>query len=287
MESNVRRSIRTGIVLLAWAGTGGLMWGQNPASEPSEKEILSRALERGLANNKRRADHTYSFRHLRISEKLDKQAQPTRVEKRLYQVVPIGNVRYERLLEKDGEPLSKKEQAAERRKEAKFRRRLKKDRDAGKSNDNEVRFNRELVGRYRFRVEGTGELHGRQVYRLSFEPKSGKLPVRRRIDRALNNSRGRVWLDRESYEIVRVEFELIRPTRIGWGILGSISRIDGMMDRKEGEDGIWFPSYFRLYLNGRVLFKSLHSRRESHWSDFERVAGVPLNRDTLQEGKSK
>ncbi len=283
----MRRSVYAGLFLLAWAGAGGLLGGQNPASEPSEKEILSRALERGLANDKRRADQAYSFRHLRVSEKLNKQAQPTRVEKRLYQVVPIGNVRYERLLEKDGEPLSKKEQEAERRKEAKFRRRLKKDRDAGKSNDNEVRFNRELVGRYRFRVEGTGELHGRQVYRLSFEPKSGKLPVRRRIDRALNNSRGRVWLDRESYEVARVEFELIRPTRIWRGILGSISRIDGMMDRKEGEDGIWFPSYFRLYLNGRVLFKSLHSRRESHWSDFKRVAEFPLERETLQGGTSK
>ena len=242
--------------------------------QPSEKEILSRALERGLANDKRRDDYNYSFRLLRIEEKLDKQSRPTRIEKRVYQVVPIGNVRYERLLEKDGEPLTKKEQEAERRKEARFRRRIERNGDAGRSNDNEVRFNRELVDRYRFRVEGAGELHGRKVYRLSFEPKSGKLPVRRRIDRALNNSRGRVWLDQESYEIARVEFELIRPTRIWWGILGSISRVDGMLDRKEGENGIWFPSYFRLYLQGRILFKSLHGRRESHWSDFKPVAGL-------------
>ena len=205
-------------------------------------------------------------------EKLNKQAEPTRIEKRLYQVLPIGNVRYERLLEKDGEPLSKKEQEAERRKEAKFRRRLKREGNAETSNDNEVRFNRDLVDRYHFRVDGTGELHGRRVYRLSFEPKGGKLPVRRRMDRALNNSRGRVWLDQESYEIVRVEFELIRPTRIWWGILGSISRVNGMLDREEGEDGVWFPSYFQLYLKGRILFRSLHSRLESHWSDFEPVA---------------
>ena len=74
--------------------------------------------------------------------------------------------------------------------------------------------------------------------RLSFEPKSGKLPVRRRNDRTLNNSRGRVWLDQESYEIARVEFELKGPTRISWRILGFISRVDGMLDRKEGDDGI-------------------------------------------------
>ncbi len=268
----MRRSICAIVVVLAWAGTCGLSLGQGSAAQPSEKEILSRALERGLANDKRRSEQVYSFRHLRISEKLNKQAQTTRVEKRLYQVVPIGNVRYERLLEKDGAPLNRKEQEAERRKEQKFRRRLEKDGDRGKPDDNEVRFDRELVDRYHFRLEGTGELHGRKVYRVSFEPKSGKLPVRRRIDRALNNSRGHVWLDQESYEIARVEFELIRPTRIWRGILGSISRVDGMLDRKEGEDGIWFPSYFRLYLKGRILFKSLHRRQESHWSDFRRVA---------------
>ena len=172
----MRRSIRAVIVLLAWAGTGDLTWGQNPAPEPSEKEILSRALERGLANDKRRADQAYSFRHLRVSEKLNKQAQPTRVEKRLYQVVPIGNVRYERLLEKDGEPLSKKEQEAERRKEAKFRRRLERDRDDGKSNDNEVRFNRELVGRYRFRVEGTGSSTDARSTGLASSPRAENSP---------------------------------------------------------------------------------------------------------------
>ena len=204
--------------------------------------------------------------------KLNKEAQPTRVEKRLYQVVPVGTVRYERLLEKDGKPLSKKEREAERRKEQKFRRRTERAGDGGRPDENEIRFNRDLVDRYRFRVVGTGELHGRKVYRLSFDPKSEKLPVRRRIDRALNNSRGRVWLDQESYEIVRVEFELIRPTRIWWGILGSISRVDGMLDRKEGKDGVWFPSDFRLYLKGRILFRSIHSRLESHWSDFEPVA---------------
>ena len=268
----MKRSIYSVAILLAWAGTCGISLGQSSPAQPSEKEILSRALERALANDRRRSEQAYSFRHLRISEKLNKQAQPTRVERRLYQVVPVGNVRYERLLEKDGKPLNKKEQEAERRNEQKFRQRIEGAGDGGSPDEDEIRFNRNLVDRYDFRVAGTEELHGREVYRLTFEPKSRKLPVMRRIDRALNNSCGSVWLDQESYEIVRVEFELMRPTRIWWGILGSISRVDGRLDRKEGRDGVWFPSYFRLYLNGRILFRSLHSRLESHWSDFVPVA---------------
>jgi hypothetical protein len=59
------------------------------------------------------------------------------------------------------------------------------------------------------------------------------------------------------------------------GILGSISRVDGMLERREGQDGIWFPSFFRLYLKGRILFRSLDSRREAHWNDFQQWAEPP------------
>lgn len=270
----MKRSICV-VVLLAWTATGARLWGQDPAPQPSEKEVLARALERGLARERQGVDRRYTHRLLRVVEKLDRDARPARVEKFLYQVVYIDGMRYERLLEKDGEPLGKREQEAERRKEEDFRRRLRKDGDGDSLNARVFRFNRELVDRYRFRLTGTGEVNGRQAFVVSFEPRSGKLPVRHRVDRALNNSRGRVWLDQESYDIARVEFRMFRTTRFGWGILGSISHVEGILECREGEGGNWFPSFFRIYLKGRVLFRSMHTRRTSRWSDFEPVAEAP------------
>lgn len=270
----MRRSIYV-VVLLAWTVTGGRSWGQDPARQPSEKEVLARALERGLARERQGVDRRYTHRLHRVVEKLGRDARPVRVEKFLYQVVYIDGVRYERLLEKDGKPLGKREQEAERRKEEDFRRRLRRDGDGDTLNARVFRFNRELVDRYRFRLTGTGEVNGRQAFVVSFEPKSAKLPVRHRVDRALNNSKGRVWLDQESYDIARVEFRMFRTTRFGWGILGSISHVEGVLECREGEGGNWFPSFFRIYLKGRVLFRSMHTRRTSRWSDFEPVAEAP------------
>ena len=270
----MRRSIYV-VVLLAWTVTGARLWGQDPAPQPSEKEVLSRALERGLAREQQGVDRRYTHRLHRVVEKLDRDARPVRVEKFLYQVVYIDGMRYERLLEKDGKPLGKREQEAERRKEEAFRRRLRRDGNGDSLNARVFRFNRDLVDRYRFRLTGTGEVNGRQAFVVSFEPKSGKLPVRHRVDRALNNSKGRVWLDQESYDIARVEFRMFRTTRFGWGILGSISHVEGVLECREGEGGNWFPSFFRIYLKGRVLFRSMHTRRTSRWSEFEPVAEAP------------
>ena len=270
----MRRSIYV-VVLLAWTVAGARLWGQVPAPQPSEKEVLARALERGLAREQQGVDRRYTHRLHRVVEKLDRDARPARVEKFLYQVVYIDGMRYERLLEKDGKPLGKREQEAERRKEEDVRRRLRKDGDGDSLNARVFRFNRDLVDRYRFRLTGTGEVNGRQAFVVSFEPKSGELPVLHRVDRALNNSKGRVWLDQESYDIARVEFRMFRTTRFGWGILGSISHVEGVLECREGEGGNWFPSFFRIYLKGRVLFRSMHTRRTSRWSDFEPVAEAP------------
>ena len=270
----MRRSICV-VGLLAWTVTGARLWGQDPAPQPSEKEVLARALERGLAREQQGVDQRYTHRLLRVVEKLDRDSRPVRVEKFLYQVVYIDGMRYERLLEKDGKLLGKRDQEAERRKEEDFRRRLRRDGDGDSLNARVFRFNRDLVDRYRFRLTGTGEVNGRRTFVVNFEPKSGKLPVRHRVDRALNNSRGRVWLDQESYDIARVEFRMFRTTRFGWGILGSISHDEGMLECREGEGGNWFPSFFRIYLKGRVLFRSMHTRRTSRWSDFKPVAEAP------------
>ena len=79
-----------------------------------------------------------------------------------------------------------------------------------------LRFDRELISRYRATLVGREKLNGRMAYLLEFEPKSKKLPVNHRIDYALNNSRGQVWIDAEDYGVARIEFHLMkRPSGLG------------------------------------------------------------------------
>ena len=55
--------------------------------------------------------------------------------------------------------------------------------------------------------------------------------MQRRIDYALNKARGQIWIDKETFEAARVEFELIDRVRLWWGIVGTIMRARGSVDR--------------------------------------------------------
>jgi hypothetical protein len=70
--------------------------------------------------------------------------------------------------------------------------------------------------------------------------------VRRRIDRALNNSSGTIWFDRETYSIAKLNFELMEKMKIWWGVIGSISQMRGN-------------------------FRSLHQKQILRWTDFDKV----------------
>ena len=53
------------------------------------------------------------------------------------------------------------------------------------------------------------------------------LPVRRRIDTALNKSTGRLWVVKEDFGVSRVEFEMDEPVRFWGGIVGVLRNTVG------------------------------------------------------------
>ncbi len=97
--------------------------------------------------------------------------------------------------------------------------------------------------------------------------------MNRRIDRALNKSFGRIWIDTQTYEISRLEFELGEKIKIWWGFIGSISKMRGQLVRQpvSGADEAWLPQRFHLYVKGRMIFKSLHANQKIEWSDFQQL----------------
>lgn len=239
---------------------------------PSAKVILKKALERAEWAEERNIAGRYRFQFLSVNEKLDGDGRVREEEKRLYESIPIQGAPFERLLEIDGRPLTEKEQRKEEKREAEFRKKLAKGKSGEPDEKNRMRFDEELTGRYRFEVESRQALEGRDCWVLAFEPRPGELPVKRRIDHALNKSAGRIWVDAETHEISRVEFRLIDKVRLWWGMIGSISQLEGRIDRSRIAQGAWMPSEVEFYLKGRIFFSSLHFRQKIHWGSFEESA---------------
>lgn len=248
--------------------------GQSPPRDsqslPSAAQIIGKALDWAERQEEQGFEEQLSCRYVSVKEGLDENRQVKSREVRLYKVYPIGDELYYELVRIDGRPLSEDEVRKEAEKKRKFIEESRSSDDKKKKKDEErVKFNDELISRYRAEVVGREAVNGRPAYIIRFEPKSGNLPVRRRIDHALNNSRGKVWIDAEEFGVARVEFELIEPVRLWLGILGKIGDMDGRFEQVRLKPGIWFPKTMSFYLKGRALFKSFHERRTSHWRDIE------------------
>jgi hypothetical protein len=253
-----------------------LAWGTQEDGTPfqslSATQILEEAMARADQEDERELVKQYRFKVFRVRDKLDKKGELKERDEEVLENVLIEGFPYQRLIEKNGQALTEKERKEEGKRESEFREKIAKREDPTRDGENDFSFNQDLVDRFDFSFEGVEELESGSSYVLSYKPKAGKLPVKRRIDRALNKAEGRVWVDQESYEISRVEFELKEEVKLWWGLIGSIHEVKGTVQRQEVNSGVWFPTGFDLYLKGRIFFSSLHSRQQVRWSEFDRVS---------------
>ena len=176
------------------------------------RAIIGKALERSAWAEEQVFEARYRHAKFERTRKFDKHGEVEEDEKRLFRVEPVRGVPYARLVSKNGGPIEGTDLNTEREKWHAFLEELDKDpdeQDEDEEDEDDIVFNDELLARYTAQLDGIRDLRGRPTYVISFEPRPGKLPVRRPIDRALNKSRGEVWVDQATYEIARVNFQLI------------------------------------------------------------------------------
>ena len=269
----MRPAIETGLRLLACVASSVLAIG-SPAEEnsvelPSAKELIELALERANWLKEQKIEERYTFSEVVLAEQLRPDKTIKEREESRYKVYPVEGVLFRRLVEKNGRPLSPEEVEWENQKERDLREQLQRG-ERPKEDENRIEFNKDLISRFRAEVVSRELLNGRSTYVLRFVPKSNRLPARRRIDYALNKSAGRMMIDEETYEVARVEFHLIKPVGLWWGLLGKLREAEGSLERKPATDGYWAPTELKTYVYGRVLFNSFHRRRQTEWGDYRR-----------------
>ena len=90
---------------------------------------------------------------------------------------------------------------------------------------------------------------------------------RRRIDKALNRSTGRLWITQHDYRVARVTFEMYRSFRWLWGIAGTLRQATGQFDLQWIQPDLWGLADSRVEFDVSVLFgmKSIRRRIRSAW----------------------
>lgn len=233
------------------------------AASPIADQILDKALEWIATENER--DVKYTFRRVAHVEKLDGDGKVEEKENRVYKSVLIDGRNYERLVMKNGAPLSGDDLEKEQKKEKEFRARPE-----GKRGEGEIVLDRELAGRYKFRLKENEKVGGRNSYVLSFAPdKTKKLPNKKKEDAILNALAGKIWIDEQEYAIAKIDARLTRTVRIGLGLIAFIKKARLRFETRKTGDGEWLPHSMKSFFWGRTfLFKPIRRRETSRFVDF-------------------
>ena len=242
------------------------------ATGPSAEVIVSRAIALAESQYEDVAYARFESRQVSITESLNANGETTESATSVYLRRPLEGALYDELVEKDGRPLTDKEQREENQRREKFIEEVRKRRSRGghpqPTQGPDIRFNHELMDRYRVELTGEETVRGHTSWVINFEPKEGKLPSRTRMDPALNNSTGRLWISQQDHGLVRLEFAMREPFRYWGGLLATLRQAEGLLDFERFDDGTWLPLSFDFKLDLEVLMlKNIRRHIISEWSE--------------------
>jgi len=116
----------------------------------------------------------------------------------------------------------------------------------------------QLADAFDFKFLGQQKLGTRDVYVLKATPRRGYHPPDFEAE-VLTGMQGKLWIDRDSFQWVKVEAEVVRPVSIA----GFLARVEPgtrfELEKTPVEAGVWLPAHFAIRSRARVLF--LLSRR--------------------------
>jgi hypothetical protein len=178
------------------------------------------------------------------------------------ETIPLDGTPYERLISKDGKPLSPYEQRREDRKyESELNRRHEEspaERQARiRKYEKQREFIEEIPEAFTFRIVGEENLRNRPAWIVTLTPKPGYIPTSSRAE-LLKHMDGKLWIDKQDLQWAKAEAHVIDTISIGL-ILARISpgaRIT--LDMERVAPGLWMPR--KISINGVARVLLVHNK---------------------------
>ena len=245
------------------------------AQEWTAQEIVDRAVARADAQRDAQHDLRYQAIFEVLTERLSGDGKVEETERETYEQYPLEGVIYEELVAREGMPLTaddeRKEQERRREFVAEVRERRARGIDPRPEDENRVELNEDFISRYQYSLVGEEVHNGYDCWIVQLVPRPGELPVRRRIDTALNKSTGRLWVVKEDFGVHRVEFEMDEPVRFWGGIVGVLRNTVGHLEFTRIAEGTWLPETIDIRLDLRIVFWNLRRRIVQQWTEYTPV----------------
>lgn len=245
-------------------------------AEVNVQELVRRSVAASQKNWQEAPNYVWHERH--IEEKLDSRGRPKSQSTKTVEVMILEGSEYRRLLKTDGHPLSAEEAAAEKKKLEAERLRRQHESPAErarrvnkyqKEREQDRAMIREMAEAFDFRLEGEETINGHSCYVLDATPKAGYV-AKTRDTKVLHGMRGRMWVDKESAQWVKVIAEVIKPVSLyAVATVGPGTKF--ILEQEPVGGGVWLPKHFAVRVNASVLMFSRKTSEDDTFSNYRRM----------------
>ncbi len=242
-------------------------------------ELVRRSISQDQLDWVRMQDYTWQARSL--ERHFDSHGKVASTKREAWETLILDGQPMRRDLERDGKPLSPEEQRAEQKKFDRETANLSKETpadkqrrtaEAEKRRKREFAFLSEIPNLYDLKLEGEATVDGRAVWVVSGAPRPGAV-AKSRDAKVLLKVRGRLWIDKATYQWAKVEAETTGT--ISWGLF--LARLDPgaklVFEQAEVNSELWLPKRLFVSGSGRLgLVKRLVQDQEIQWSNYKKFS---------------
>ena len=244
--------------------------------QPNVPELIRKSVAATDRDWKEAPNYIYTLRE--VDEKLDSHGRMKSKSINTWEISVLDGSEYKKLVRRDGQPLSKEEQAAEEKKyEAeKLKRaqespseRAKRVGKYEKERQQDHAMMREMATAFVFKLVGEQTIDGHAAYVLDATPKPNYVPHSRET-KVLTGMRGRLWVDKQEYQWVKVEADVIHP--VSFYAVASVSPgTKFFLEQEPVGDSVWLPKHFAVNVNASVFWISRNSSEDDVYSNYRRA----------------
>ena len=241
------------------------------------REIVRKSVELDQANWLRMKDYTWVARS--TERHFDSAGKVKSVEGSAWETVVLNGEPYRRTIERNGQPLPPAEQKKQQEKLDKNVARLAHESPEEKRRrlanyETQRRKDREFLGdipdAYDLRIVEEAQVDGHAVWVIAGTPKAG-YQARGRDAKALLKIRGKLWVDRSTYQWVRLEAETTDTISFGLFLARLSPGAKLVFEQTPATDDLWLPK--RLYVQGAGrlgLIKKISMDQEITWTNYRK-----------------
>ena len=126
-----------------------------------------------------------------------------------------------------------------------------------------------LAPRFVYSVQGTAEIEGRDCWLVGYRPKDGT-SASSHEEKVMNALRGRLWIDKETFAILRCHGKIDEPVRVA--LIASVDSLEFRYQSQKLSNGEVVPQFFDVAMTLKAPFFYARQRQVCTLSNFHRPA---------------